>query len=135
MGFSPPEQTLKLTKQQGAHRQVQAAIVALRDGDFDVAITLAGAAEGMLPEKEDQPLFSGVVESPNRPDSISRKKLIQMLNLERDWLKHSSPQFPDQIEINLFEASHMIARAMSRLDEWTWEMHEFRRWFMGYIRR
>jgi hypothetical protein len=40
--------SLFLTLQKAATRQVDAAIDALQAGDYDVALTLAGAAEGMI---------------------------------------------------------------------------------------
>jgi hypothetical protein len=44
-----PADPIKLTLTEGASRQVDAAIDALERGDFAVAVTLAGAAEGMPP--------------------------------------------------------------------------------------
>lgn len=46
--MSPNKGVLRLTKVQGATRQTNAAIEAFARGDFDIAITLAGAAEGMI---------------------------------------------------------------------------------------
>jgi hypothetical protein len=43
-----PGKVLTISKLEGARRQVEEAIKALERGDFDIAITLAGAAEGML---------------------------------------------------------------------------------------
>jgi hypothetical protein len=43
-----PGRCLNLTKAQAASRQVDAAIDALDRGDFDVAVTLASAAEDMI---------------------------------------------------------------------------------------
>ena len=43
-----PSEKQKITKVQGATKQVEAAIEAIVKGNFAVAITLAGAAEGML---------------------------------------------------------------------------------------
>jgi hypothetical protein len=44
----PPQRTLTVTKEQAATRQVVAAIEAFGRGDYDVATTLAGAAEDMI---------------------------------------------------------------------------------------
>src|SRR5260221_3875305 len=44
----PANHPLTISKAEGASRQVEEAIKALERGDFDIAITLAGAAEGML---------------------------------------------------------------------------------------
>jgi hypothetical protein len=43
-----PSQVLTVSKVEGATRQIDEAIKALERGDFDIAITLAGAAEGMF---------------------------------------------------------------------------------------
>jgi hypothetical protein len=43
-----PGKVLTISKIEGARRQVDEAIKALERGDFDIAITLAGAAQGML---------------------------------------------------------------------------------------
>jgi hypothetical protein len=43
-----PANEPEISKIEGASRQVDAAITALTRGDFDIAITLAGAPEGML---------------------------------------------------------------------------------------
>jgi len=43
-----PERSLILTKAEAATRQVEGAIEALVRGHFDIAITLAGAAEDMI---------------------------------------------------------------------------------------
>jgi hypothetical protein len=45
------KKVMTLTKAEGALRQIKAAIEAFWRGDFDIAITLSGAAEGMLEEK------------------------------------------------------------------------------------
>jgi len=45
--IDPPCTELPVTKLESAIRQTEAAIAALAVGHFDVAITLAGAAEGM----------------------------------------------------------------------------------------
>ena len=42
-----PDKPVQITKVEAATRQVEAAIEAFRKGDFDIAITLAGAAEGI----------------------------------------------------------------------------------------
>ena len=54
-----PVDPLKLTLAQAATRQVDAAIDALERGKFDIALTLAGAAEGMI-ERDGHHLFAGL---------------------------------------------------------------------------
>ena len=46
--MNPDRKGLTLTKEEAATRQTNAAIEAFARGDFDIAITLAGAAEDLL---------------------------------------------------------------------------------------
>ena len=108
-----PEEALTLTKVEAAVRQTEAAIEAFKRGDFDIAVTLAGAAEDMLPEKNDN-AFAVMRDSPGRPEPHSKKELISELNLRRDWLKHEGP--PYTLVIGREDAASMIVRAISKLD-------------------
>lgn len=130
MTYSPTTAPIKITKLQGAANQISAAIDALERGQFDVAITLAGAAEGMLPEIDTQPLFATLRDAPERPSSISQKAWISALNAERDWLKHSTTEVGDEIDITIYDASIMVLRALARLPEWNSRMDEFKAWAM-----
>jgi hypothetical protein len=115
-----PNTTLSLTKIEGATRQTNAAIEAFVCGHFDIAITLAGAAEGML-EREGPHMFPFLRDSPHIQDQdVKKKEWIAVLNLERDWLKH-----PGGTETLLIERGHaamMIARAASKLPTWNQRM-------------
>lgn len=128
-----PEQNLILTKAKAATRQVEAAIQALQSGDFDVAITLAGAAEGMMAQEGPGPLFSHIINHPRSLGQWPRKALISLLNEERDWLKHASG--PAELGISPFVAGAMIARASSKLESWTPLMEAFRTWFVANLDR
>jgi hypothetical protein len=44
-----PTGFVRLSLVEAATRQTEAAIEALEQGQYDVALTLAGAAEGMIP--------------------------------------------------------------------------------------
>lgn len=121
-----PETPLALTKTQGATRQTEAAIEALVRGDFDIAITLAGAAEGML-ERDGPHMFSFLRDSP-RVEHVETKVWIATLNLERDWLKHSGGA--ESLLLERGHAAFMIARAASKLDKWTPRMEEFKEWLL-----
>jgi hypothetical protein len=81
-----PSQALTISKAEGASRQVEEAIKALERGDFDIAVTLAGAAEGML-ERSGRHLWAFMLRSPQGA-AFDKKELIAHLNAERDWLKH-----------------------------------------------
>jgi len=125
-----PVDPLTLTLAQAATRQVDAAIDALERGKFDIALTLAGAAEGMI-KREGNHLFAGLRDNPRAKEKFAAKKnWIVMLNRERDWLKHGGD---DAMEIECFDVAMMIARAASKLEVWTPKMEDFRTWFMANL--
>ncbi len=130
MPFNPPAEPLQVTKLDAAMRQTAAAIDAFERGAFDIAITLAGAAEGMLPEIEAQPLWRTLRDHPGLPEEIERKSWIWALNSERDWLKHSTTDLGEEIEITRYTASLMLLRALAKLPRWTPRMIEFKDWAM-----
>jgi len=126
-----PNRALILTKAEAATRQVESAIDALDRGDFDVAVTLAGAAEGMF-EREGLTLFAFLM---NRPKvaHLNRKDWLRHLNQARDWLKHCGP--PKAMEIGLADAAVMIARAATKLEaaDWTSKIDAFRAWYIANL--
>jgi hypothetical protein len=122
--MEPPERILEITKVDGASRQAGAAIEAFVRGDFDIAITLAGASEGML-ERDGTHLFSFLRDSP-RVQDVERKMWIATLNTERDWLKH--PSGPERLLLERGHAAYMIARALSKIERWTPRMEQFKEW-------
>jgi hypothetical protein len=92
------------TRQIAAIRQIHRAIRSLHDGDFECAITLAGAGEEMVPN-----------------DRKGGKSLIKLLqdktpdddpNLFRNWLKHAKG--PDKARVTILEVVVMIARAIHK---------------------
>ena len=95
------DEPLTLTKPEAARRQVEGAIEAL-GVHFDIAITLAGAAEGMIDQPDN--LFAYHRDHPRAKD----------LNAERNWLKHKSG--PESMTFTLYSAAFMIARAVTALD-------------------
>ena len=96
------DEAIQTTKQLSALRQIIAAIAHLHNKQFECAITLAGAAEGQLPETTTQYLFR-----------LLKKAVAQdELNLVRDWLKHQSG--PEKATISEFEVALMIARAIHK---------------------
>ena len=74
-----------ITKKQASLRQLHAAIDHLQGGDYECAITLAGAAEGQLAGrvKGDFWQILKIVASEERADL---KTVISELNETRDWL-------------------------------------------------
>lgn len=126
-----PAMALNLTKAEAATRQVEAAINALVRGDFDVAITLAGAAEGMLVRSGTHG-FAYLRDSP-RVQHLDKKEWIAVLNQERDWLKHPTPDGPELLIIERGHAAFMIARAASKLENWTPRIDEFKAWLVANL--
>jgi hypothetical protein len=107
-----------------------AAIEAFEGGKFDIALTLAGAAKGMI-NREDNHLFAGLRDNPSAKEKIATKKdWIALLNRERDWLKHGGA---DEMQIECFDAAMMIARAASKLEVWTPKIDNFRTWFLANL--
>ena len=113
---------VETTKKESSHRQIQAAIAHLHQGEFDCAITLAASAEGILPATEDPHIFKAIREDPNAQD-------IEV-NLVINWLKH--PAGPEPVNISEFEATLTIARAITKFiavfHQSTRRFDEFLRW-------
>jgi hypothetical protein len=72
---------------------------------MECAITLAAAAEGVMPPTEEPHLFTVLKNS-----SLSRKEFDY--NHTINWLKHPIP--PDDLDIWEFEAAIIIVRAISK---------------------
>ena len=124
-----PVGTLKLTLVEAATRQTDAAIDALQRGDYDVAVTLAGAAEGMI-ERDGPHMFAYLRDSPRVHGKFSKKEWIATLNRELYWLKHGGQ---NEMEIDCADAAFLIARAASKLEKWTPKMEEFRGWLKNNV--
>ena len=127
-----PADPVKLTLIEGSVRQIEASIKALERGRFDLAVTLAGAAEGMI-RRDGHYLFAALRDNPRAKERFAKQKdWIDMLNREHYWLKHGGA---DTMEIACFDAAMMIARALSKLEaqDWTPQMDEFRSWFLQNI--
>jgi hypothetical protein len=124
-----PLGTLKLTRVEAMTRQIEAAIDALKRGDYDVAVTLAGAAEGMI-QRDGPHMFAYLRDSPRVQDKFSKKDWIATINRELYWLKHGGQ---NEMEIECADAVFMIARATTKLEKWTPKMEEFRGWLKNNI--
>jgi hypothetical protein len=121
-----PDRVLTISKAEGATRQVEEAIRALQRGEFDLVVTLAGAAEGMF----DRPglHFWTYIHARAREDGIDSRELSDFLNAARTWLKHPVPEQGERLTLNRHAAVEMIIRAMSKLETWTPLMAEFKAW-------
>ena len=103
----------------------------LQRGDFDVALTLAGAAEGMI-ARNGLHMFGELKKSPKALERFSQKEWISILNMERDWLKHGGQP---TMEIPCSSAAYMIARAASKIDEGTPKTVSFKIWLLANLDR
>ena len=121
--------SLSLSLHEAASRQVDAAIDALQAGDYDVALTLAGAAEGMI-ERTGHHMFGWLRQHPKALQRFDKKEWISILNTDRDWLKHGGKP---AMQICCVDAAFMIARAMSKLEEWTPKMVAFKIWLLANL--
>ncbi|MFG1340259.1 hypothetical protein [Xanthobacter autotrophicus] len=130
--MNPPERPLTLMREEAAIRQIEAAIAAFERGLFDVAITLAGAAEGMFDYRKDGTIFDSMLVNPIAQERFSRKEWISILNMERDWLKHSSNKV-EPVTFDIDSTAYMIARAASKMPSWTTAMKDFKTWYMVRI--
>jgi hypothetical protein len=125
-GERPFYRVFHMTKREAAIQQIEAAISAFHAGQFAVAITLAGAADGIGPAKAGG-IWETVRDNPNRPIA-DRKKWIARLNGTRDWLKHDQEE-PTR-NLVAFEVGLAIIRAMDKWEPWSPAMVEFKHlWF------
>jgi len=101
----PNPRYVELTRRQAALRQIDAAIKHVYDGEPDLAITLAAAAEGIMPPTDQPHVWKWWKDHPQFED----------LNLNETitWLKHYNDQ-PDLRFIAEPEAAFTIFRAMTK---------------------
>ncbi|WP_315923518.1 hypothetical protein [Mesorhizobium sp. SP-1A] len=129
MGDTKPfTRALYVTRIEAASRQIEAAIDAFEIGSFDVAVTLACAAEGMAPPNP-KGLFKLMMQSPRWGD-LTEKNRSSKVNLTRDWLKHRAEDKPGRLLIEEAEAAYCIVRAMSVWEPWTPKIDAFGHQFL-----
>lgn len=94
----------RTTKRLAAQRQIDAAVAHLHKSEFESAITLAVAAEALLPDTDSRKIFA----------YLREHALGKQVDIDKtvDWLKHGGA--PDGVTIYEFEAAVVIARAMSK---------------------
>ena len=101
-----------VTKKEAAQRQIDVAINLLHEKEYESAITLAGAAEGLI-AGSDHHLYAAMRQQRSAEyDSISKRATD--LNETRDWLKHATPHLREKRGIGEFEAWVMVIRAISK---------------------
>jgi hypothetical protein len=113
-----------VTRKAAAQRQIDAAIANLKNSELECAITLAAAAETMLPDTTTDYAFGYLRRHPAfTTNAIDFNETI-------NWLKHNIA--PDRKIIFAQEAAFIIFRAMSKFgaiyDEGPMEWSEFLHW-------
>ena len=97
---------IETTKKLAAQRQIDAAIAHLHKAELECAVTLAAAAEGLLPDTDEPYIFGHLQNHP-----AYKNKEVDF-NETINWLKHSVK--PDEVTIFEHGAALVIARAMSK---------------------
>ena len=100
-----------------AQHQLEGAIHNLFIGNWVSAITLAQAAEGILPQ---HPVYPDIMKL--KPEvaaklGVSEKAISDTMNKKAKWLRHdmsSDPNAMKKIEISQLDAAIMILRAFTR---------------------
>ena len=115
---------IETTKRLAAHRQIDAAVAHLYKSELECAITLAAAAEGLLPDTDQPHIFAYL-----QNHQVYKNKEINF-NDTITWLKH--PSELDTKFIFEAEAAFTIARAMSKYaavyNEGSGEWAQFLEW-------
>ena len=105
-----------MSKFDAAQQQLEGAIHNLFLGNWACAVTLACAAEGMLPSLgDDTDLFSIGKRLGISDHGMTKEEIVTMFNDLRDWLKHPTPQKPQFYQMHQWHAVEAIIRAYSRL--------------------
>lgn len=105
--------SLLISKVDAARAQLECAIRLYDEDDWVCALTLAGAAEEVLPPGEAPDVFSSIARQA-LAKNITPKSARDSANEARNWLKHSGDDHPPSIEIGETDAALMIVRAMTR---------------------
>ena len=107
---------INLSKFDAAQQQLEGAIQNLFLGNWACAVTLACAAEEMLPSLgNDSDLFSIGRRLGVANHSKTESEVSDMFNDLRNWLKHLTPEKPATYEMYQWHAVEAIVRAHSRL--------------------
>ena len=103
-----------VSKKDAARLQILTACTLLFEGNWECAMTLAGAAEGQIPETKNAivPDIFTRIKSVLGKNYASEREHVSFENSERDWLKHNSDQ--SNKLIYEFKAFMMVARAASK---------------------
>jgi hypothetical protein len=110
------EKTSNLDKKDAAQQQLEGAIFSLFMDNWASAITLAGAAEGILPNVKGD--FIDIVKnSSSSVFGLSESQTVDFFNERRNWLKHHQidhKEFRNTMDFKQEHAVLMIFRATSK---------------------
>jgi hypothetical protein len=121
----------RVTKKDAARHQILIAVRMAREEEYESAITLANAAEGMLAGGEQNHFYEQL--KAHRPEDVTDEKgWVNWLNETAHWLKHPTPQLGVERAIMEYETWIMVMRAISKY-YWTFrentkEMRDFVDW-------
>ena len=109
-----------MTKLDAAYHQLEGAIVSLFLGNWAASITLAAAAEGILPPKTGvDDLFQTAKKYGPAMYQKTETEIGDLLNEKKHWLKHhqtSRPDYKSSQDICQVDAVVMVVRALTRLN-------------------
>ena len=77
-------------------------------------------------------MFAELNKSRQALERFTQKEWISILNMERDWLKHGGQP---HMEIHCSTAAFMIARAASKVENWSPRIVEFKIWLLANLDR
>ncbi len=120
-------------------RQIHCAIEHLHRGDYECAITLAGAAEGILPDTW-KPHFREKVKALSNSPEIKAEGGATGANDYINWLKHGSFKGGSRIENATIPAEESVAvvyRAITKYnavyDDLSPQMFSFLNWLKEWL--
>lgn len=102
--FGTLQRCIETTKHAASLKQIEMAIKLFWKREYECAIILAAAAEGILPPTEEPHMFTVLKTSPKVKDLDH--------NLFINWLKH--PDGPQEALLSEFEVVIVIMRAISK---------------------
>lgn len=123
---------VKVTKRQAVQALIRSAMRAVDEGEEIGALTLAGAAEGAMPPTDDLTAFQFLKSIHQWFRGSTDKQAADVMNEERNWLKHYNVGEPDSMEITM--SMMMLLRAITRyasvygFDDLTREFGAFMGW-------
>jgi hypothetical protein len=121
-------------------RQIHGAIEHLYRGDYECAITLAHAGEGMLPEPE-KPYLRHKIKDMSKSEEIQAAGGLTDPNDLSVWLKHGTLNDAkvDAVTIPAEESVAFVCRAISKFeakyDDLSPQMNSFRQWAKGWLQK